>query len=413
MEKTFLILKNEFIRTISRRSFLITLFLVPIASILITVFISSSSKQDSSSSLLTEIISSPQQVAIEGYVDESNLVNQIPTWIDPTTLIPFSDQNSAKQALEAGQITGYYVIPEDYIETGNILYIRSDYNPLSDVSLSYTLDQLLEYNLLDGNQSLLTKVEYPISNYSVTNLAPTTTQREESNPLTFFLPYIVTMLFYIIILSASSLMLNSVTTEKQNRVIEVIMSSVTPVQMLTGKIIALGLIGLLQTLLWTGTGYGLFVFGKVSLSIPATFQLPFSILIWGAIFFLFGFSLYASLMAGVGALVPNLREASQATTIIIIPMIVPLVFINMLISDPNGPISIFLSLFPFSSPVAMMTRLSAGNVPIWQPLLALGILAITAWLVIKAVAGMFRAQTLLQGQEFKFGLFIKILFGKV
>ena len=117
-------------------------------------------------------------------------------------------------------------------------------------------------------------------------------------------------------------------------------------------------------------------------------------------------------MAGAGALAPNMRETGAATTIFVMPLIVPMMMINAMVSDPNGVIAIVLSLIPLTSPVAMMTRIAAATVPLWQILLSLALLVVTAWLIVRGVAGMFRAQVLLSGQKFKFGTFLKALFGK-
>jgi len=237
-------------------------------------------------------------------------------------------------------------------------------------------------------------------------------QRSSSNPLTFFLPYIVTFLFYIVILTSSSLLLNNISGEKQNRMMEILMTSVTPSQMLTGKIIALGLVGLLQTVVWSGSGYLMLLFSGKQFALGDAFILPPSILIWGILFFLLGYAVYASLMAGLGALVPNIREASQITTVIIIPLIIPLMFISSLIQAPDGPLSVVLSLFPLTSPVTMMTRLAATTVPFWQTALAAVLLAGTAFLLIKSVARMFRAQNLLSGQSINTKAFFAALLGK-
>jgi ABC-2 type transport system permease protein len=94
-------------------------------------------------------------------------------------------------------------------------------------------------------------------------------------------------------------------------------------------------------------------------------------------------------------------------------MIIPMFFMAALIQDPNGPISVGLSLFPLTAPVSMMTRLTAATVPIWQPLLAVGLMILTAILIIRSVAGLYRAQVLLSGQEFKTKLFFKALLGRV
>jgi len=117
-------------------------------------------------------------------------------------------------------------------------------------------------------------------------------------------------------------------------------------------------------------------------------------------------------MAGLGALVPNLREASQATILVIFPLIIPVVLLSILINDPHGLLATVLSLFPLTSPVAMMTRLAAGGVPFWQTLLAAALLAVTAVLVVRSVARMFRAQTILSGQPFSRKVFFNALFGR-
>ena len=200
-------------------------------------------------------------------------------------------------------------------------------------------------------------------------------------------------------------MLNSITIEKSNRVIEILLTSITPMQLLSGKIVALGLVGLLQTIVWSGTGLFILRLSGRSFALPIEFQLPTSILVWGIIFFILGYILYASLMAGVGALVSNLKEASQATTILVIPMVIPLVLLAPVIQNPNGALAIFLSLFPFTSPVSMMTRLSAGNVPFWQILLAIILLLVSAYWIVRSVSSFFRAQYLLSGKEFKIKYF--------
>ena len=106
------------------------------------------------------------------------------------------------------------------------------------------------------------------------------------------------------------------------------------------------------------------------------------------------------LMAGLGALAPNLQAASQATIVVIWPLILPMLFVVSLIEDTHGPLATAFSLFPLTSPVAMIVRLTVGGVPVWQPILAAGLLLFTAIIVVRAVAAMFHAQTLLSGKPF-------------
>jgi ABC-2 type transport system permease protein len=411
MKKTLLILRNEIITILSRPSFLFAMFGIPLIGAVVFIAASQLNKVNPAQNVLTQLISNPQITQAEGYVDLGGMIKEIPASVQPGLLIAYPDETSASQALVKGEISAYYVIPQDYIQSGEITNIRSNFNPLLGSGQSSLLEWILRVNLLKGNTQLATLVSDPTQHANKVPLSPTP-QRDENNMLTFFLPYGVTMLFYIIILSTASLLLSSVAKEKENRMMEILLVSVTPRQLLTGKIVALGLVGLLQTIVWVGTGRILLARGGTAFNLPIAFQLPPSFLVWGVIFFLLGYAVYASLMAGLGALVPNLREATQATIVVIFPLIIPIFLLSILINDPNGPVATILSIFPLTAPVAMMTRLSAGNVPLWQTTLSAILLVITALLVIRSVARMFRAQTILSGQPFSRKLFFSALLGR-
>ncbi len=410
MNKTFLVLKHEIITVLSRRSFLFAIFGIPIIGALVFMVAGQLNKGSPVNNLLSQLVSSPQAVKPQGFVDLSGIIKIIPTDVPARLLVRFPDETSASQALADDKIAGYYIIQPDYILTGKITSIQSDFNPISSSSDSAALEWVLQVNLLGGNIQLANLVNGPTS--VETKSLAAAPQREESNLFTFFLPYAVTMLFYFIILSSASLLLSSVTKEKENRVIEILMMSVTPRQLLTGKILGLGLLGLLQTVAWVGTGRILLAQSGSTFNLSTAFQLPPSFLVWALIFFLLGYAVYASLMAGLGALVPNMREATQATILVIFPLIIPIFLLSVLINDPHSPIAILLSVFPLTSPVAMMTRLAAGGVPLWQTGLAAVLLGATALLVIRSVARMFHAQALLSGQPFTRKLFIAALLGK-
>jgi ABC-2 type transport system permease protein len=409
MNKIWLVLRQEIINTLTRKSFLFAIFGVPIIGVVIFIIAGQLSKGNPAQNILSQLISSPPSVQTEGYVDQSGIIKKIPSQVPAGVLIAFPNEASARQAMANGEISGYYIIPPDYIQTGKIIYIPVNFNPLGSTGQSTLLGYILNYNMLGDNAQLAGLVNGP---KVITQSLSTAPQREQSNILTFFLPYGATMLFYIIILSAASLLLNSVAKEKENRVIEILMLSVTPRQLLTGKIVGLGLVGLLQMVVWLGTGWILLSQGGVTFNLPVAFQLPASFLVWGIIFFLLGYAVYASLMAGLGALVPNLREATQATIVVIFPLIIPIFLLSVLIDEPNSLISIILSLFPFTAPVAMITRLSAGTVPLWQILVAVMLLVITCVLVVRSVARIFQAQTILSGQPFSRRLFFSALLGR-
>ncbi len=410
MKKIMLVLKNEFLAVVTRKSFLLTLILIPLTSFIVLMVITGIQKKTGADAgaALENLFMPGAQETVEGFVDQSGLMKAIPTGYEDK-LIPFTAESDAMKAINEGKVDAYYLIPLDYLETGNIIYVRPDFNPMGGANQSSAVKALTAFNLAGGDQSLAYRIQNPIN---VQEVDLSASQRDENNWLTFFLPYVITFLFYIVILTSSSLMLNSIANEKVNRVMEILMTSITPRQMLTGKIIALGLAGLLQTVVWLGAGMLLLKISGRSFPLAAAIQLPGTILIWGILFFLFGYAVYASLMAGIGALVPNLREGSQLTTVVIMPMVVPLMFVGTLLNTPDSPLAVFLSLFPFTSPVTMMMRISATSVPIWQIGLALVLLAGTAWLLVRACAGLFKAQNLLTGQSVNILGFVKALAGR-
>lgn len=408
MSKTWLVLKNEFITTISRRSFIITLLLLPVISgVLILVL---NRYGDKASEIVSTVFGPAVEQRVDGYVDLSGLIQEIPESVPAGKYVRFENEPAARKALASGDISGFYIVPADFMQRGEVEYVRPDFNPLSGMDDSYFFEYTINYNLVGQDAWMADRVSSVL--VLEKESTGTTPIRDSNNPLTFFLPYAVTMLFYVMILASSSFMLNSVTSEKQNRVMEILMASITPMQMLVGKIIALGVVGLLQTLVWAAAGLIFLRSSGTALNIPAAFQIPPSFLAWSIVFFLLGYFLYGSLLGGVGALVPNLREGSQATTVAVIPLVIPLMLLTPISESPNGTIAVVLSLIPFTSPVTMMTRLSAAVVPPWQIALSITILALTAWLALRAVSGMFRAQNLLSGQSFNMKRFMLALAGK-
>jgi ABC-2 type transport system permease protein len=410
MKKTLFVLLTEIKNTVLRPSFLIFTFGLPIvAFLLLTAFTGASADEQAS---ITNLLAPPQHKAIQGVVDPSGLIatlpSDLPLW--EVELIFYPDEEAASAALEAGEIAVYYLIPEDVLETGEYFIITPDFNPLSGDDFERLMDWILTVNLA-GDEDLALQVDSPLIEQEV-SLAPEQETRDEENPLSFAVPYVVTIFFYGIVFGTASMMLNSISKEKQNRAIEVLLLSVSPRQLLVGKIAALGLVGLLQTGVYIGIGSTLLKISGRSFTAAANFNLPPSLVWWGLLYFLLGYSIYASLMAGAGALAPNTREASQITFILIIPLIVPLFFVSALITDPNGAVAVAISLFPFSAPPAMMARLAATSVPGWQLALSIGLMVGTAYLIVTMVARLFRAQTLLSGQEFKPKVYFRALLGK-
>jgi ABC-2 type transport system permease protein len=408
MKKTITVFRNELVRTVSRPSFIVSLLIFPII-MSVVIFITSTQGDTSSSKTITALTGKTGELH-EGYVDLSGLIKAIPPDLENGMLTSYPSISKASQALTTGNIDAYYVVHEDYLLTGKISYVRADYNPLSGLENSALFRDVLDFNLLGQDTQKAQRFWNPIEVDEIALEESAT--RDATNPMTYLLPYFVGLILYVVIISAASLLLNNISTEKENRVLEMLLVSTSPQALMNGKILALGVVGLLQTTFWAGTGLMILNLSNQGSFLRGSLYLPPLLILWIVLYFLMGYAIYASLMAGVGALAPGMKEASQATMLVVMPLLIPLILSPSFAMTPDNPFSVALSLIPFTAPVSMITRLTAGSVPAWQLALSLVLMLVTAILVVRTVAGLFRAQTMLTGQNFNLLLFLKALAGR-
>lgn len=259
-------------------------------------------------------------------------------------------------------------------------------------------------------------------------------EQEQSAQFASILGMILSFLTYTFVLSYGAMIMNSVVEEKTNRIVEVIVSSCRPMELMMGKIIGVGLVGLTQFAIWVvllGIGYlvlGLVAGGAMAVSNPeaitAGMNLPggtdmasgmvdstmsevmtvlasinwLSLLGNFVIYFIGGYLLYASLFAGFGSAVDQASDSSQFTMPIILIMIIALYAGIACIENPSGPMAVWCSIIPFTSPVVMMVRLPF-DVPWWQLLLSIVLLYATAFACIWISARIYRTGILLYGKK--------------
>lgn len=406
MYKTWLVFKNELITTVLRPSFLLALFGIPLLAAVIMGVVGMVNKDQPD--VVNQLLTAPSDSHPTGLVDKSGLITQIPEGLN---YVRYDSEEEVRRDVLNGKLSGAYVIAADYLKTGQMTSIRADFNPISAIDLTDSIQQVIDQNLLGNDTRLAARYAEPMKIETV-NLNPNPEQAQES-AAGMFVPTGITIVFYIMLVTASSMLMNSISREKENRVMEILMSSIDSRQILIGKITALALVGLLQLAVWMGGGMFLLGSGRQANLISGSFYLPPNLLAWALVYFLGGYLIYASLMAGVGALAPNLREGSQMTSLIIMPMIIPLVLMSNTIQAPDGTLSLVLSLVPFTSPISMITRMAVTDVPLWQSLLGLVLVWAGAIWVLRMVAAMFRSQVILAGQPFTRQRFFKVLLGKL
>jgi len=417
MNKTLLVMLNEIRTTLRRKSFMILALGVPLvmgATALVVMVVN----RDVSSAPVasTETIDAAKQTAegawpelVEGYVDEGGLIKALPADIPPSWLTEYATEGTAQAALEAREIAAYTIIAADYVETGEITYVTLQYNPISDDVHTDAIEWILLVNLL-GDAELAADVWNPLDP-KVTALESAEPEAAKESWIVKLFPRLMTFVLYMVILMPAGVLMNAITEEKKDRVMEVLISSVSPQQMIGGKILALGLLGLLQTALWVGVLWAVIHFGDQPLNIPADFVVPAELLVWASVYGLLGYAMYGAQMAGLGALAPDVKDASGASFIVLMPLIIVYVLLTAILSAPDGSLALTLSLFPLTSPVGMIARMTQTTVPLWQAVLAAALQLLTAILIVRLVARLFRAQMLLSGQPFSVQRYFRALLG--
>ena len=410
MSRTLLVLRYEISTAFRRPSFLFAVFGLPVFLGLALVLISRISVAQPIESAGPASAPDARELQREGYVDLSGLITEIHPDVPPGILTAYPDEDSARAALRAGAIKAYYLVPPNYLETGNVIYANPDYRPVSAEGQAWVMRWTLFANLV-GNDPERMRAGNAMDVHTTT-LAPEAAGPEGNSPALFFVPYTLMMLFTFVLMMSAGLLLSSVSMEKQNRTLETLLLSIDARQLLIGKITALGLLGLLQAVVWFSSAYVLLGFSGSPMELPPGLELPPSFIFWGIVFFVLSYAVYGSLMAGLGALTSNPREASQSIIIVIWPILVAFVISPVLPEEPHSALITGLSLFPLTAPHIMLGRLVIGGVPWWQPWLAAVLMGVTAVFIVRMVIGMFQAQILLTGQSFSVRRYFVNLVGR-
>ncbi len=395
MRNVLLVIKQELLTTIGKPSFWLTTFLFP----LLILAISAGSQLLAERAFTTEdpALAEPvpgEQIQMIGYVDDAGLISELPPDFPQNRLRSYPNRDAAHEALEAGEILRYYVIADDFVESGELIVVEPDFAPFQQLMFSGPVATLINYNLTE-DPTLTQLLTAPLANVQRVALATETAVGEGEEILLFLVPFAVIFIFFFVLTMSSGFMLRSVSKEKENRVVEILLLSLPPRALMLGKIIALGMVALLQIGLWLGGSLFLLENRAALTGTVAAFTLPEGFLLWAALHFLLGYVMYAAMLGALGALAPNAREASQLTFLVLLPLLLPMWLQGVFISQPNGLVATILSLFPLTAPVAMMARLTSGGVPLWQPILGLVLMGLTAYGLVLVAARFFRADTLL------------------
>ncbi len=433
MDKIWIILEREYLQRVKKKSFILSTILTPLIFplfIAITVFVLSTEESEERIILL---------------LDENNLIEDSLEFQNNVLIKSYVEISDIQYQIDNGQVYGALEIPKLDIYDPKDLKFYSKNVPGGD--LINGLESLIERRIrdlkiqdLNLNEESLKKLKtrilmetYTIDLDLTEDSDDEVAVKQSNSDIAFGLGYFNGFLIYMFVFIYGSFILQSVLDEKTSKVVEVIVSSIKPIQLMMGKVLGVGAVAFTQIFIWiilvtsistlTSMYFGINSYETTQIiqseeeisnskemvkgiyEMFGTIDIKKTILIF-LIYFLGGFFLYGAFFAAIGSAVDNLQDASQFTLPISLPIIASLMFMGIVLNNPEGNASIFLSMFPLTSPILMMARLSFG-VPDWHLFISILILIISVVFALWFAGRIYRVGILTSGSKISYKLLWK------
>ena len=405
MDKVLAIIQREYLTRIKSKGFLLGTILTPVFMagliFLPVLFIGKGGKTAHRIVVLdqteNDVIYQRAQTHLKAATDTSFDVRREPITADRLE----ARQQELNQEIKAEQLDGYVVLPADIITSSKIFRRTKNVNDfdtnrrIRDAFDSAVIDQrLLNAGVKPDDLETINK------EISVDFLNE---RGEKESPLgQWGLSFLLGIILYITILVYGLYVLQGVIEEKQSRIVEVLLSSVRPFQLMLGKVIGIGLVSLTQILVWalslglvsTLAAAQAIAFG--SFKIP---RIPFSVLFFFAVYFVLGYFLYATLYALIGSMVSNQEDGQQAQFPVTMLIAIPMALSSFIMTKPDSTISTVISLIPFFTPILMFMRITVQQPPWWQIALSLVLMVGSIFGTVWIAAKIYRVGVLMYGKR--------------
>lgn len=390
MRNFWLVAKHEYLKIVRQKSFLWATLGIPALMIVVmgvSILIALGQRGD------TPL----------GYVDHTGvLANPIQPPLDEgeeqVSMQAFESEEAARAALMDEEIQAYYVLPETYMQAGAVTLIYLEDPPSESAQSDFK--QFLRANLIK-EQSAVARERLMAGAVLTIKAVAGSQELDLGNPLSFIIPFATAFFFAFAVMTSAGYMLQAVTDEKENRTIEILITSLRAETLIGGKALGLMSVGLTQIAIWVGATILILTVAAPFVDFIQGVKLPWSLLSVIAVFFLPAYTLAAGLMTAIGSVVTDLRQGQQFSGILNLLFMLPFFFITVMMTEPNHPLIVALSLFPTSSFITITLRWGMATVPFWQLAISWMILVAAAILSVWGAARLFRLGMLRYGQRLK------------
>lgn len=418
--KISIIIRREYMERVTKKSFIITTLLMPV--------------------IMLGLMMAPVLIAMFSESDNRNILvidnsaDTISSRLQNTPTLTFLPQNiSVDSARRVESVDAVLVIPESIYDNGATLQIYTNGASSMEVESEITgqfndiieSQRLKNYNI-DDLDEIISAVHSDVKLQSLRNDEDAT---ESSTMLSYMLGLILTLMLYMCLLLYGQMVMTSIIEEKNNRVLEIVVSSVRPTQLMLGKICGIGLVAITQIVIWGVllSAMSAFVLPAVlpagvsadmaalsaegaSANISTDLELlqalsmlgnvAYIIQLFGLLllFLIGGFMLYSAIYAAIGSAVDNIQDAGQLQSIVVFPIIIGIVVAMQAASDPGSSMAMWTSMIPFTSPMVMMARIPFG-IPAWEIAVSLIILVISFFIVVWFAAKIYRVGIFMYGKK--------------
>ncbi|HVP63795.1 MAG TPA: ABC transporter permease [candidate division Zixibacteria bacterium] len=416
MRNTWLIMKREYLARVRTRGFILFTVLMP-AFMAAVVLLPGKLMMRSTGPKHIVIVSSNAAVADvlkheletapaklqEKDEEEPGGRNQeldrIEATIEPN-VTESTDKDLAAQ-VESGKVDGYLWLSDKAIESRKVAFTAKNSGDFmlaavirSALRAAFTQSELAKKGIGPGEAS---RILAPVSVESVTLKQG---KKSKGNEFTaIVLPFLLMMMIYVVLIVYGTAVMRAVLEEKTTRVVEVLLSSVSPTQLLTGKLLGVGAAGFTQILIWSASGAILGTPYGMALRSTLHVEVPFGALALFPVFFVFGFLIYSTMYAALGAMVNSDEEAQQLQWPVLMPIIFCTVFSMAVVRDPNSQLAFWLSIFPLTSPLIMFVRTCVEMPPWWQLALCFVLLIAAIWGLLEVCGRIYRIGILMYGKR--------------
>jgi ABC-2 type transport system permease protein len=411
VDKMLVIARREYVTRVRSKGFWIATVLLPLFILAMTVLPALVMSKAKSSHKVV-VVDATGQVAgplVRKLQDRKNS-GEGEIAFDVETQAPAADADAQRAALDrqvlSGGIDAWLWITHDGLNDGKVEYHSENISNFATQSvLKDALTDVVRRNKLIAAGVNPDQIEQLDQSVGLNTLRVTEKGgREEGSTTGLAFAYILFFLLYIVLLIYGQQVMQGVLEEKTSRVVEVVVSSASPFELMLGKLVGVSATGFTQLAVWLGT-VAVVTLPAVAASIawlPAGFHmpvLPVSLVIHFFVLFLLGFFLFASFYAAIGASFNTAQEAQQLSTFAVVFLIVPFIFLMPVINDPDSTLSVVLSMIPVFTPLVMMLRLAVKTPPWWQIAVAYSLTAGFTLFMIWTAARIYRVGILMYGKK--------------